>query len=186
MKQFTVQSPCTVVMLLTTMAGRGGSTATIFGSLDFLICLYHKRNLMSQAMNPGVEQSLTRFLNEWATKTNWGAQYQMVVAGAWGTWQNPPHTLVLFHTHHLVSKCFLISFVLFYLLSDAAADCGARGNHFVLFIYFSFSPPSIGKNSWKQQPGTFLIMKPFFFPLFGGEGSLLHGGKLLDNHVGHS
>lgn len=55
MKPFSVQSPFTVVMLLTMMARRGGSTATTFGSLDFLIRLYHKRSLTSQAMNPGVE-----------------------------------------------------------------------------------------------------------------------------------
>lgn len=124
--------------------GREGweySTATTFGSLDFLIRLYHKRSLMSQATNPGVEWALTHLLNEWATKTNWGAQDQMVVAGSWGTWQNPPHTLVPSHTHHLVPECFLIPFVLFYLLSDAEADCGGKRQPFhVIYIFFFFSP----------------------------------------------
>lgn len=53
-----------------------------------------------------------------------------------------------------------------------------------LCVFFSFSPSFIGRNSWRQQPGTFLIMMPLLSPLFWGEGSVLHGKKLPDNHVG--
>lgn len=65
----------------------------------------------------------------------------MVVAGAWGTWQNLPHTLVPFYTHHLVPEYFLIPFVLFYLLSDTEADCGGKRQPFrVIYIFFLFLP----------------------------------------------
>lgn len=123
---------------------------------------------------------LSRHSFVFSTKTNWGAQEH----GAHGKthlilWFPSTPTILfqnVFWFHLSCSTCWV----------NAEADCGARGNHFVSFIFFSFSPPSIGKNSWKQQPGTFLIMKPFLSPLSGGKGSLLLGGKLLDNHVGHS